>query len=194
MTAPNILAIDLSVRHLGLVAGPADWMATGTPNWGALEHTTLHTDVDEKDRALLNASLADRVVRWTLERFAAPKGPPWVDVWIESYPQGRAFNIPTLCELGGVVRDRLRTRLGLTANTAQLTSARVLLLGGLPRSGHKEATHRVVDMAPHPLKTPDEKDAWVVFNYACSQLGYPAVASPRVTPARKRSPRRRRTA
>lgn len=158
----HVVGIDPSVRRTGLVAVPADWRG----DWSRVSSSTigvpLQKDAGEEVRARRNGEIAREVIRFA-ERFRAK------EVWIESYAYASATAAHTLGELGGVVRLEL-VRAGIRPRVANMSTARKLLLGKVPRGREAVADEvkRVVRDAGGELETDDERMAFVVANYALS--------------------------
>ncbi|GMV19946.1 MAG: hypothetical protein AMXMBFR56_81700 [Polyangiaceae bacterium] len=164
----------MSSRGLGLVALPPAWDLAWPRIVTALLSEPLRRDATEAEQIARRSRLADGVLRFA-DRVHA------TSVWIEGYPlSGRVHGLSGLCELGGVVRDRL-AREGLDVRTAPLSSARKLVLGRLPRADVKQITHTVLHSVGAPASwSGDELDAFVAGNYGASELGVCCIVCPEV--------------
>jgi hypothetical protein len=69
-----------------------------------------------------------------------------------------------------VVRLEL-VRAGLDIHTANMSTARKLLLGKVPRKGAKDAVVATLRAAGATFETADEVDAYVCANLGLSELG-----------------------
>jgi hypothetical protein len=76
----------------------------------------------------------------------------------------------SLGEVGGVVRLEL-VRAGLDIRTANMGSARKLLLGKVARADAKMAVYAALRAAGAPFETADETDAMCAANWGLSELG-----------------------
>jgi hypothetical protein len=90
------------------------------------------------------------------------------EAWIEGYAFAQRTSAHTLAEVGGCVRLELM-RAGTAIRTANMGTARKLLLGRLPRNGAKYAAHAALHAAGAPPWTLDEADAFVAANLGLSE-------------------------
>lgn len=169
-----LVGVDLSSRGLGLVALPPAWDLAWPRIVTARLSEPMRRGATEAEQIARRARLADGVLRFC-DRVHA------TSVWIEGYPlSGRVHGLSGLCELGGVVRDRL-AHVGLDVRTAPLSTARKLVLGRLPRAEVKRITHEVLRSVGAPASwTGDELDAFVAANFGASELGVCCIACPEV--------------
>jgi hypothetical protein len=89
-------------------------------------------------------------------------------VWIEGYAFSQHTSAHTLAEVGGCVRLEL-VRAGIAIHTANIGTARKLLLGKVPRKGAKHAVHAALHAAGSPAWTLDEADAFAAVNFGLSE-------------------------
>lgn len=158
-----ILGIDLGTRITAAVAVPLDWVG----HWPLVATLTagspLHRDASDLDRVQRTADIAERVVAFA--RMHAP-----VIAYIESYGFAQHTAAHTLGELGGVVRLEL-VRAGVEIRTANMGSARKLLLGKVPRKDVKVAVFSALHAAGAPFGSLDLADAFVAANWGLSESG-----------------------
>lgn len=158
-----ILGIDLSTKATAAVAVPLDWDGRWSRVRSMVAGEPLTREATDAERAIRTASIAARVVAFARETGAG-------HAWIESYAFDQRTAAHTLGELGGVVRLEL-VRAGVQIHTAQMATARKLLLGKLPRSGVKDAVQATLRAAGAPVWTPDECDAFVAANFGLAEMG-----------------------
>jgi hypothetical protein len=103
-----------------------------------------------------------------LRKFAERTGA--TEAWIESYAFSRKTAAHTLGELGGVVRLEL-VRAGVRLRTAQLSTARALLLGKVPRSDAGVACYTALRAAGAPFETADEAAAFCAVQLGLAEMG-----------------------
>ena len=164
---------------LGLVAIPDDWEL----DFSRIRRVTLSTSPEDGDEAVRRQMLADDVCAWFT----------WIDrmhedgaeMWVEGYPNGgRVFNLPLLCELGGVIKHEMRLR-GWYVQTAPLTKGRALLGTGNGRGAKAAAQHVVKAMDTGCiLQTEHERDAFVCAQYGLAEIPAPFVTIGPVQPSR----------
>jgi hypothetical protein len=174
-TPTVVMGIDLSQTGLGLVAIPGDWDL----HWDRIARTTVGRKLEKGAPPWEAAERLEYLVEQTI---AFARQHDVTHVFIEGYPKGgRVFNLDMEAELGGALKLALRRELGLTAHTAQLSTARKLVLGKLPKADVKRITHAIVkSLGAIPFRTGDEIDAWVAGNLGMSMLGLCTVAAPQV--------------
>jgi len=161
----KLLGIDFSVRATGLVAAPADWDGSWSKVHWATVGETLPRDASDVQRARRMESLARGICA-----FARMHD---VDVaWFESYGFAQARAAHTIAEACGVTRLEL-VRAGIEIRTANMSAARKLLLGKVPRTSTevKAAVYKVVREAGAPVDSYDLADAFVALNWGMSELG-----------------------
>lgn len=165
--------IDLSQTGLGLVAVPGDWDL----NWDRIVRRTVGRKL-EKGAPPWEA--AERLEYLVSEAVAFFRGAGVTHAFVESYPKaGRVYNLDMECELGGAIKLAMRRDLRITVHTSQLSTARKLVMGKLPRADVKKIVHATVrSLGPGKAWTGDEIDAWVAVNLGMSFLGLCTVAAP----------------
>lgn len=158
-----ILGLDLSTRAAAAVAVPQDWDG----RWSRIRSTVvgepLQREATDEQRARRTETIAARLVA-----FACTQGV--TSVWIEGYAFSQATAAHTLAEVGGVVRLEL-VRAGFEIRTANMSTARKLLLGKVPRKGAKDAVVATLRAAGATFGTADEADAYCCANLGLSELG-----------------------
>jgi hypothetical protein len=171
MTTQRVMGLDLSLRATGIALIPLDWDCQ-------LDRVITKT---VGFPLAANAPDGERIER--CERIAAEckrlvYSHGVIGCWIEGYAFGQGQRSAHLGELGGIVRQALRS-LGCPFHTAPLSSARKLLLGKTPKG--KGAAKRAVVAALRASGAPaswtvDEYEAVVIANYGISELGIPCLA------------------
>ena len=173
MSFDAVLGVDLGTRVTAAVLVPLNWDG----NWTRVQHVTcgeqLHRDATDWQRVLRTAGIAQ-----VLARLAASRSS--VVAYSESYGYSQRTAAHTLGELGGVVRYVL-SRDGVELRTANLSSARKLLLGKVPRKGQdaKEeirVTLRAAGAPADPFESLDVCDAFTAANWGLAELGAYALA------------------
>lgn len=170
-----VLGIDPSLTGLGLCSGPADfdfrWRRVSAVCLGKELRKGAGTAEKLRRVSALAADVCRYAVRERVDR-----------VWIEGQlAKGQAFNVPPLCELIGVIRDRLLNECGLVAELAPQTSVRKLLLGYLPQKDRKahviEAlkAQNIVLSDGLPPRDGDAYDAIATWNYGLHELFAPCL-------------------
>ena len=163
------MGLDLSTRAAACVVVPYGWQGNWKDLRSAVFGEPLARDATDQDRALRCGSIASQIVAFALVHGVGT-------VWIESYAYNQNKSAHTLGELGGVVRLEL-VLAGLDVQTANMTSARSLLLGRLPRRkgkrgpSAKDAVKAALGAAGASFATLDEYDAFVVANWGQSEAG-----------------------
>jgi hypothetical protein len=159
-----LMGLDLSATAPAAVCVPTDWGG----NWaraGAMRWSfplTKHATDNERARRCLS-------IAYEVMLLAQRNGVR--EAWIESYAYGLRTAAHTLAEVGGVVRGHLDMA-GMRLHTANMSSARKLLLGNVPRSDAKEACREALRAAGMPKDwSLDESDAFVAANWGLSQAG-----------------------
>ena len=162
----TILGLDLSTRGTAAVAVPlswdGDWRGVHTFKCGA----ALTKAATDDERAARLAKIAKQVVR-----FATLQGA--TEAWLESYAFSRQ-GAHTAGELGGVVRVALADT-GIALHTAQMSTARKLILGHVPRGRDaiKEAVKAVWAEAGFTAGANDDDlcDAMTCANMGLAEAG-----------------------
>lgn len=158
-----ILGLDLSTRAAAAVAVPQDWDGRWSRVRSLVVGDALRRDATDAERARRTEAVATRLVTFARERGVSA-------VWIEGYAFNQATAAHTLAELGGVVRLEL-VRAGFDIRTANMSTARKLLLGKVPRPGAKDAVVATLRAAGATFETADEADAYCCANLGLSELG-----------------------
>lgn len=159
-----LLGLDLSPRAAAAVAVPTDWDGVWRRVASVVVGESLRRDASDAERARRTESIAARLVAFARAQSAT-------EAWIEGYAFSRQTAAHTLGELGGVVRLEL-VRAGLEVRTANVSSARKLLLGRLPRQDSKAAVQAALFAAGAPRSwSADEADAFVACNFGLAEHG-----------------------
>lgn len=182
----KLLALDLSLRGLGMVVIPSDWggdwMQVGRKTF---EHP-LPKDASALDQVDRLAALSARVVQFAQAwQFDCERGD---EIVVEDYAfsqgDGRAH---ALGELGGVVKLRVFSELAIVVQPVNMNTARKFLMGRMPRKGEvlgprkkdqggKAWAQEAARRAGCPEGwTEHERDAWIVGNCRAGELGWHAV-------------------
>lgn len=158
----TLMGLDLSATASACCIVPVTWggdwsrIATGTVG------ESLSRDATDEQRAIRCGTIAAELVKLAIFHGVT-------DAWIEGYAFFQRTSAHTLAEVGGVVRLEL-VRAGIRIHTANMGSARKLLLGKCPSKVAKVAAHRALRAAGSPLWSLDESDAFVCANYGLSEL------------------------
>jgi hypothetical protein len=173
-----ILGLDISSRSTATVAIPLDWDG----RWSRVEWLLCGQPLTKRASDLVRAQRCEQIARSIVE-FARRQGGSVA--WIEGYAFGQNTSAHTLAEVAGVVRLEL-VRAGIEINTANMSTARKLLLGKVPvgkklENGKREkgvakaAVYRTLTAlgAKLPIGTPgmDVADAIVCANFGLEKLG-----------------------
>ena len=175
----TVMGLDLSLTAAAAVAVPLAWDGEWSRVRSVVVGEPLQRDATDEERALRTETIACKIVA-----FAILEG---VSV---AYIEGYAFSLRTsahsLGELGGVVRLAL-LRAGIGIKTANMGTARKLLLGTCPKKGAKVAVADTLKAAGANFKTLDEYDAMVCVNIGLSEMGgYCFYQAPEVKKPRSR--------
>jgi hypothetical protein len=164
-----VLGLDLSTRAAAAVIVPANWNG----DWQLVRRLVVGLPLDRQasdhDRAMRTRHLSDQLTSFAVDYRVG-------SAFFESYGYGMRTAAHTLGELGGVVRLSM-LEAGLVIRTANMSSARKLLLGKIPRGpgAAKAAVYRALRAAGMPFgpsKTAlDEADAFVCANWGLSEQG-----------------------
>jgi hypothetical protein len=161
-TMTVLLGLDLSTRAAAAVAVPATWDGVWSRTTSIVVGEALRRDATDEERARRTETIAARLVA-----FASSQGA--TEAWIEGYAFSRQTAAHTLAELGGVVRLEL-VRAGVDVRTANISTARKLLLGRVPRQDAKAAAQSALFAAGAPRAwSADECDAFVACNFGLSE-------------------------
>ena len=159
-----LLGLDLSVTAAAAVAVPLDYEGDFARVASVVIGEKLRRDATDVERARRTETIAARLVRFALENRCSI-------AYVESYAFGQRTAAHTLGEVGGVVRLEL-VRAGLDVRTANIGSARKLLLGRVPRQDAKIAVAEALRAAGAPLDwSLDVTDAMACANLGLSMLG-----------------------
>jgi Holliday junction resolvasome RuvABC endonuclease subunit len=158
-----VLGLDLSLTAAAAVSVPCDWDGRWSRVRSVVVGERLRRDASDLERAKRTETIAARLVA-----FAQANGA--TVAYLESYGYAMRTSAHSLGEVGGVVRLEL-VRAGLDIRTANMGSARKLLLGKVPRSDAKVAVYTALRAAGAPLETADETDAMCAANWGLSELG-----------------------
>jgi Holliday junction resolvasome RuvABC endonuclease subunit len=158
-----ILGLDLSVTAAAAVALPLDWDGQWHRVSSIVVGQRLHRGATDAERARRTETIATRLVAFARSAGASV-------AYIESYGYAMRTSAHTLGEVGGVVRLEL-VRAGVELRTANMGSARKLLLGKVPRSDAKMAVYTALRAAGARFETADEADAMAAANLGLSELG-----------------------
>lgn len=170
----TILGLDISSRSTATVAIPLDWDG----RWSRVEWLLCGQPLPRGATDLARAQRTEHIARAIVE-FARRKG--GTVAFIESYGFNQNVAAHTLAEVAGVVRLEL-VRAGIEIHTAQMSSARKLLLGRLPnpRAAGKGAAKKAVygtltaagaKLPPESAGGMDVADAIVCANHGLAELG-----------------------
>jgi Holliday junction resolvasome RuvABC endonuclease subunit len=161
--SPVLLGIDLGTRRCAGVACPTDWDGEWRRVRSIVVGEPLRRDSTDAERARRTETIAMQLVRFARETEASV-------ALIESYAFGKSTAAHTLGELGGVVRLEL-VRAGLEVRTVQMSSARKLLLGKVPKADPGIACYAALRAAGARFDTADEAAAFTVANVEMADLG-----------------------
>lgn len=159
----TLLGLDLSTRAAAAVAVPLAWDGQWSRVASLVVGEKLRRDATDAERARRTETIAARLVA-----FAKSHGV--TQAWIEGYAFAQRDSAHTLGELGGVVRLEL-IRAGIEIRTANMGTARKLLLGRVPRSDVKVAVFAALRAAGASFETTDEADAFCAVNLGLADLG-----------------------
>ena len=156
-----LMGLDLSARAAACMIVGTHWdgqfSRVATRTFGE----SLAKDATDLERARRCELIADQIVGFA-------QGLLVTEAWIEGYAFSRHDSAHTIGEVGGVVRLEL-VRAGIAIHTANMGTARKLLLGKCPRKGAKVAAAQALRAAGSPAWTLDESDAFVCANLGLSE-------------------------
>jgi Holliday junction resolvasome RuvABC endonuclease subunit len=170
-----VLAIDLSLRSTGVVALPSDFAAS--QDWSLVEHKCITTECLPQSSSVA-ASVGRMLAIAEQLLYLASRCHPTVMALEEQAFRQHGAHGRELGELTGVVKAMLLTdqaTLGLPLITVTASTARKTLLGKCPKTGAKEAVHKVLTEMGAPWVDRDRSDAFCIANHVLSQNGFPAV-------------------
>jgi hypothetical protein len=157
----TLMGLDLSVTHAAAVVVPLGWDGDFRRVRTLVTGGSLPRGASDEQRARRCENIATALV-------AFARAHAVTEVWIEGYAFAQRTSAHTLAEVGGVVRLEF-VRAGVQLHTANMGTARKLLLGKLPRKGAKFAAHAALHAAGSPAWTHDEADAFVCANLGLSE-------------------------
>lgn len=160
---PAIMGLDLSVRAAAACIVPTDWGGDWNRVITRVSGCALPRGATENERAWRCIDIAMNITGFA-NCFHVSQ------VWIEGYAFGQNTAANTLGEVGGVVRAEL-AKLQYSIRTANMSTARKLLLGKLPKKGAKVAAREALRAAGAPDWTLDECDAFVAANLGLCERG-----------------------
>lgn len=173
----SILGLDLSLQAAAAVACPLNWDGQWSRVRSVVVGEPLHRDATDAERARRTETIAARLVD-----FAQATGA--TVAFIEGYAFSMRSSAHSLGELGGVVRLEL-VRAGIELRTANMGTARKLLLGECPK-GAKVAVTKALRAAGASFATLDEYDAMTCANFGLSEFGGYCFATEAVPKARRK--------
>ncbi len=156
-----LMGLDLSATAAAACSVPLDWDGQWRRVRTHVVGLPLPRVASDLDRAMRCETIARALVAFAHDCEVR-------ECWIESYAFSKRTNAHTLAEVGGVVRLEL-VRGGIALRTANMSTARKLLLGKVPRKEAKQACHRTLWTAGSPPWTLDESDAFVAANLGLSE-------------------------
>ena len=172
----TILGLDLSARAAAAVAVPREWDGVWRRVKTLVVGEALGRDATDRDRALRCIYIAEQIVGFARRQAVT-------HAWIEGYAFSQHTAAHTIAEVGGVVRAEL-LRAGIEIRTANMSTARKLLLGKLPprrtadeKAGKvkkptaKDAVVEALRMAGAAFRTVDEYDGFTAANFGMSEIG-----------------------
>lgn len=174
----DVIGFDLSLLNSAAVLIPGDWDPTKC-DWNRLMYTRVGYPIAKpgKDGPELRA----RRILHIVTELMAWMGLPPKRVYVEDYAYGMAggsASITGLAELGGALKFELIRR-GCVVDPVNQSTARKFLLGKLPPKDRAIAVHKVLEDCGCPWSREgegsDPGDAFVVANYARTELGLPAL-------------------
>jgi hypothetical protein len=165
----TVAGLDLSLRASAAVVlcrdwSPGDWSAVRSMIVGR----ALKKDASEHARIERVRWIAEELITFVVKAGAT-------DVFVEGYAFSKGTAAHALAELGGHTRVRLRES-GVNVYTVNMTSARKLLLGRVPRSDAKIAVYSALRSAGWSVATTDESDAFACANYGLTEIGLTALS------------------
>jgi Holliday junction resolvasome RuvABC endonuclease subunit len=156
-----LMGLDLSAGSPAACAVPSDWDG----DWRRVGMWTIKEPLPKDATDEQRARRCERIATGIL-RLANNYGAH--EAWIEGYAFSMRTSAHTLGEVGGVVRLEL-VRSDISIHTANMGTARKLLLGKAPRKGAKVAAANALRAAGSPAWTLDESDAFVCVNLGLSE-------------------------
>ena len=159
----TLLGLDLSLRAAAAVAVPLNWDGEWRRVLSIVVGEPLRRGATDAERIRRAETIAARITSFAVSNGAQ-------QAWIESYAFGQRTAAHSLGELGGIVRLEL-ARAGIELRTANISSARKLLLGHARSKDIKVEVFNTLRAAGAALKTFDESDAFCAENLGLSENG-----------------------
>jgi len=156
-----ICGLDLSLTASAIVCVPTDWDGDWKRVRSHVVGQSLPRSANDHERVRRCESIAK-----TLTQYARSRGVS--EAWFESYAYGLRTSAHSLGELGGIVR-LVMDQSNIALRTANMSTARKLLLGKVPRKDAKGACHEALLEAGRPAWSKDETDAFVAANLGLSE-------------------------
>lgn len=159
-----LMGLDLSATAAAAMAVPVDWDGSWHAVFTRTLGESLRKEASDDERARRCHAIALGIVAFAKRNDVS-------EAWIEGYAfmrSGGSNSVHTLAEVCGCVRMEL-VRAGITLRTSNMSTARKLLLGKLPRKGAKVAAYEALRAAGCPAWTLDESDAFVCANLGLSE-------------------------
>jgi Holliday junction resolvasome RuvABC endonuclease subunit len=178
--ARAMAGLDLSPTAATACAVPPNWRGDWTKVRTHVVGYQLGKAATDVARALRTRVIASELLAFLLDYGAT-------EAWIEGYAFSRNQQAHTIAEVGGVVRLAL-VEAGIILRTANVGTARKLLLGNVPKADPKGAVYRALGQAGAGFATKDESDAYAALNLGLSLRGRFFFALPRVE--RPRAPKK----
>ncbi len=170
---PNVVGLDLSLSHTGIVVLPVDWEPSPRPwvmNYGHAG-SSLSDVASAADKAMRLRSIVQEICSYVFD-----PGNKVVVVFCEDHAYGLAGKRGIqLAELHGAVKYGL-LRLGVVVIPVNVSRVRRLLLGKRGNAkGVKKEVFRRLKAAGAPFDSDDLSDAFAVANFGRSELGLSAM-------------------
>lgn len=160
---PALMGVDLSTRATAVVACPLNWGGDWRKVTSEVFGSALTEAASDNDRV---ARLND--IHHGVKRFAHANNVS--NAFFESYAFSQRTAAHTLGEVGGVVKIGLNW-IGVMVHTANMSTARKLLLGKVPKKDPKKAVEHAIRSAGGYFETLDEYDAFTALNLGLSYMG-----------------------
>ena len=156
-----IMGLDLSARAAAAMVLNTRWDGNFSRVFTQTFGAGLSKGATDSERARRCNTIALNILSYA-------RGLAVSEVWIEGYAFSRNDSAHTIGEVRGCVRLEL-FRAGIAIHTANMGTARKLLLGKCPRKGAKVAAANALRAAGSPAWTLDESDAFVCANLGLSE-------------------------
>ncbi len=190
----GVIGLDLSLRSAAAVYIPAKWSCSKKDSWSekALPRVVAGYELkgddpgERIDRICEIVEAIESFVRrfeslgnndQLLTRLRLPQLAR-LSVYQEDYAFGLAGRSGMrIAELGGAVKQALRSRLNLVVKPVNISTARKYLLGdGFKMKGSAALALNTLKAAGASFRTSDEADAFIVANYGRTEVGLPGIA------------------